>query len=67
MKKKTKGQYLKRPNRFMLRFNDSELREFKSRAKRSGLSQVEYGRRKILDVPIADIAPAQPPAEPARV
>ncbi len=60
MRKKTKRQFLKRPLRFMLRFSDKELREFRMSAKRSGLSQVEFGRRKILDIPMAEIAP--PPA-----
>lgn len=56
-KAKAKGQFLKRPKRFMLRFDAAELREFRERAKRTGLSQVEYGRRKILDQPVLDIAP----------
>jgi hypothetical protein len=60
MGRKTKAPFLKRPRRFMLRFNDGELRQFKSGAKRAGLSLVEYGRRKILDTPIAEIkAPAE--------
>lgn len=65
MKKKSKDQFLKRPRRFMLRFNDAELRDYRSRARKSGLSQVEYGRRKILDIPVVEVArPAeQEPSE----
>ncbi len=59
MRKKYEGQ-LKRPIRAMMRFDKKELREIDSRAKRAGLSRVEYGRRKMLDIPIVDItAPKQ--------
>ncbi len=70
MRKKAKNQFLKRPLRFMLRFDKAELREYKARAKRAGMSMVEYGRRKILDIPIAegaDTIPQQSPAEIASV
>ncbi len=62
MRKRQKNQFLKRPRRFMLRFNASELRDYRDRAKRCGLSQVEYGRRKILDIPVAEIVPKEPAA-----
>jgi hypothetical protein len=55
MSKKRKAQFLKRPIRTIFRFNKKELREVEQRAKRAGLSRVEYGRRKMLDLPIADI------------
>lgn len=65
MKKAKKKQFLKRSLRFMIRFNKSELRKFKSRAKESGLSQVEYGRRRILEIPIVMVnsPSAKAPAE----
>lgn len=66
MKKKKKDQFLKRPIRAMMRFDKKELREIDARAKRAGLSRVEYGRRKMLDLPIAEKAdkiPEQNPAE----
>ncbi len=64
-RRKAKKQFLKRPKRFMLRFNDAELRAFRASAKRAGLSQVEFGRRKILDIPIAEIAQPQEVEAPA--
>jgi hypothetical protein len=57
---KKKTQFLKRSNPVMIRFNDAELREFNSRAKRSGLSRVEFGRRKILNVPLTEEAEIMP-------
>lgn len=66
MNKKRKDQFLKRPIRAMMRFDKKELREVDARAKRAGLSRVEYGRRKMLDLPIAEGAdkiPAQKPEE----
>ena len=54
MQKKPK-RFLKRSNPVMIRFNDVELKEYQLRVKRSGLSHVEFCRRKILDVPIANI------------
>lgn len=61
--KKAKAQFLKRPIRVMLRFDKREMREVDERVKRSRLSRAEYGRRKMLDIPIADTE--QQPAPPA--
>ncbi len=47
----------------MLRFSDQELNHFFRGARRAGLSKVEYGRRKILDLPIADLTERKVPAE----
>ncbi len=55
MRKKAKSQFLNRPIRVMLRFNKKEVRQVNERVKCSGLSRTEYGRRKILDIPIAEI------------
>lgn len=60
MKAKKKKQFLKRPLRFMLRLNKKEMSSFRSQAKAARLSQVEYGRRKILGIPIAEVDAAQP-------
>ncbi len=59
MSKKSRGQFLKRPLRFMVRFNQAEIREAKNRAKRTGLSMSEFCRRKILDQPAADLSPKE--------
>lgn len=52
---KKKKRFLKRSNPIMIRFSDDELKEYQKRVKRSGLSHVEFCRRKVLDVPIANI------------
>ncbi len=57
MPKKKIKLFLKRPKRFMIRFSDKELRSFRAMAERCGISQVEFARRKILDIPIAEIHP----------
>ena len=58
--KKTKNPLnLKRPHRVMIRFNTTELKNFHHRVANTGLSQAEYGRRKCLDVPIAEIRTSQ--------
>ena len=62
-RRKVKKQFLKRPERFMVRFSREELKACRTRAQQSGLSQVEYCRRKILDIPIAEITPREPVAE----
>jgi hypothetical protein len=67
MRKQSKGQFLKRPLRFMVRFNAVEMREFKSRARKAGLSQAEFGRRKILDKPVPDMTAPNDVVAPAVV
>ena len=54
-RRKTKMHYLKRPCVIAIGFSGEELDVFKTASYRSGLSIVEYGRRKILDIPIVDI------------
>jgi hypothetical protein len=48
---------LKRPIRFMMRFNNKELKAFTAEATRVGLSKVEFARRKILAIPVMDEKP----------
>lgn len=58
MKKKKKVQFLNKPYRFMVRFDKAGRKLFEEKAARTGLPLVEYARRKILDIPIADITSA---------
>jgi hypothetical protein len=56
MGKKPRIKFLQRPIRgVVVRFNSSELRDFLRRVKNTGLSRAEYGRRKVLDIPLVDI------------
>lgn len=54
---KVRKPMLKRPIRFMMRFNNKELKAFTAEATRVGLSKVEFARRKILAIPVMDEKP----------
>jgi hypothetical protein len=65
---------LKRPVVLWIPFEKRELVKFRSDARLAGLSQAEYGRRKILDAPMATVGilqkkrnEAKPPAIPAEM
>lgn len=46
---------LARPIKFGLRFNRPENKRFKKLALEAGLSRAEFGRRRILGLPIVDL------------
>ncbi len=60
MKKAKKKQFLNRPLRITVRVNRAEYQQCIKWAKRARLSGAEYARRKILDIPIADVVPQEP-------
>lgn len=56
---KRKVQFLNRRERFMTRYNDREMRQFKTLAKNAGLSRQEFSRRRVLGLPVVELAPAK--------
>lgn len=65
--RKTTKQALKRSLRYQARFNSYEVRILKTLSKNAGLSQVEYARRRLLEMPIAELIPTVPVTLPADV